>query len=232
MVQILASVRNRDEALGALAAGADFIDLKEPDQGALGAVSVAILRDCVAAIAGAKPVSATIGDVPFRAEYVVPRVEEWHAAGADYAKIGVFEDVGSTECLRALSGIAGKGARLVAVFLADAMPCKLAVSDFAKAGFAGVMLDTADKAGGRLTGVLPMESLASFVREAHAHKLLCGLAGSLDRTAAIALAPLGPDYLGFRTALCKDGVRGGIFDPGLLSAIRTAIFEASRQTAA
>ena len=62
---MLASVRTLDEALFALEAGADFIDLKEPSHGALGALDHAAVRVCVQAIGGRRPVSATIGDIRF-----------------------------------------------------------------------------------------------------------------------------------------------------------------------
>ena len=64
MTMMLASVRSLDEALFALEAGADLIDLKEPSHGALGALDHAAVRVCVQAIGGRRPVSATIGDIP------------------------------------------------------------------------------------------------------------------------------------------------------------------------
>ncbi len=64
MTAMLASVRTLDEALLALAGGADIIDLKDPARGALGALDQATARNIVAAIGGRAPVSATIGDLP------------------------------------------------------------------------------------------------------------------------------------------------------------------------
>lgn len=63
--RLLVSMRDVGEALAAAAAGADFIDLQEPNTGALGAVPLGTVRAVVTGLprAGyAQTVSATIGD--------------------------------------------------------------------------------------------------------------------------------------------------------------------------
>ena len=55
--RLLVSVRDRVEALDALAAGADWIDLKEPRRGALGPVDAIVMREVAAAIGARVPVS-------------------------------------------------------------------------------------------------------------------------------------------------------------------------------
>ena len=60
----LASVRDAEEAELALRAGADIVDLKDPEQGALGALTPDTIAACVKQVAGRAPVSATIGDRP------------------------------------------------------------------------------------------------------------------------------------------------------------------------
>ena len=60
MTGVLASVRSVEEAALVLAAGADFIDLKEPSAGALGALAPETIRAVVAHVAGRRSVSATI----------------------------------------------------------------------------------------------------------------------------------------------------------------------------
>ena len=61
-MQLLVSVASAAEAGTALTGGADIIDAKNPLGGALGAVSVEVLRDIHAAVAGARPVTAALGD--------------------------------------------------------------------------------------------------------------------------------------------------------------------------
>src|SRR5206468_4822873 len=102
MTGMLASVRTLDEALFALEARADFIDLKEPSQGALGALDHAAVRVCVQAIGGRRPVSATIGDiVSMDPREMTAAAERMAATGVDYIKIGFFAHPRAFDCARA-----------------------------------------------------------------------------------------------------------------------------------
>ncbi len=119
MTEMLASVRNLQEALTALELGADLIDLKEPARGALGALDHAAVRVMVHAIDRSVPVSATIGDIPkMDPQEMVRAVERMTATGVDYIKIGFFAGARALDCARALSDLARR-ARLVAVIFAD-----------------------------------------------------------------------------------------------------------------
>ena len=57
-MQLLISVRSRDEALAALTGGADIIDAKDPGAGALGAVSLPTFASIADSIGGEVPVTA------------------------------------------------------------------------------------------------------------------------------------------------------------------------------
>jgi uncharacterized protein (UPF0264 family) len=234
MTGFLASVRSAAEAALALAGGADIIDAKEPSAGALGRVAPDALAGIVRAIAGRRPVSATIGDVALSPDIVVAAVEATARSGADIVKIGMFP--GALDAtLAALRPIIGRGVRLVAVLFADRAPDLAGiVSRCAASGFYGVMLDTADKAGGPLTAHLDIPTLAVFVSLARSRDLVSGLAGSLRLADIAGLLPLGADYLGFRSALCAGG-RGGRIDPASLRAVREAlgdqVSEADRSSA-
>jgi uncharacterized protein (UPF0264 family) len=225
--RLLASVRSVDEARVALAARVDVIDLKEPVSGALGAVAHDVAR-AVVTFSRREPgegratlVSATIGDVPFSPAAVVPAVRAMAAAGVDIVKVGLF--AGDTRAtLAALRVLARDGIRLVAVMFADRAPEVGLLPDLRDAGFLGAMLDTAEKRSGGLRRHLDDAALARFVAEARRCGLLCGLAGSLRIDDIAPLAALGPDYLGFRGALCRAG-RDGTLDPALLAAVAKAL---------
>jgi uncharacterized protein (UPF0264 family) len=231
MTGFLASVRSADEALLAFEGGADIIDAKEPAAGALGRVAPDILRAIVAAVAGRCPVSATIGDLELRPESVLAAAEATASCGAGIVKIGVFPgDRDAT--VAALRAAAERGMRLVAVLFADRAPDLAAiVTSCAAAGFFGVMLDTADKSAGPLTRHLDPATLAGFVRLARRHGLISGLAGSLRRSDVATLAPLGADYLGFRSALTA-GDRASRLDAAAIAAVRRAIDHASASSRA
>ncbi|NIQ14333.1 MAG: hypothetical protein GTO02_07985, partial [Candidatus Dadabacteria bacterium] len=67
MSLFLASVTNLEEAKQVLAADADIIDLKNPAEGALGAVDYSVVTEVVNYVNNQCLVSATIGDLPMQA---------------------------------------------------------------------------------------------------------------------------------------------------------------------
>lgn len=231
MTGLLASVRSTAEAELAIAGGADIVDLKEPRDGALGALPPDVIRDCVALVAGRKPVSATIGDLPTQPGAVSRGVARTASLGVGFVKIGVFPGGAPEATLDALREPAAAGVRLVAVLFADTEPDFGLVSRAAKCGFAGVMLDTMAKNGAGLREALGESTLRRFVEETHCHGLLAGLAGSLRLEDIPALAPLGADYLGFRGALCR-GSRDGALEPEALREVRATIDQTARSSRA
>jgi (5-formylfuran-3-yl)methyl phosphate synthase len=221
MTGLLASVTNPAEAFQALEAGADIIDCKDPAQGALGALPVATIGAIVERVGGRRPVSATVGDLPSRAEALVPAVCQIAATGVDYVKLGLFDTAETADLLVALTPLAAAH-RLIAVLFADRTPRLEIVAELATAGFSGVMLDTAGKDGKTLLGLMEPRELGAFVRQAQAFGLLCGLAGSLRGEHIPPLLELHPDYLGFRGALCEEG-RVSALSPTACAQIRAAI---------
>ncbi len=225
MTAMLASVRTLNEALFALEAGADFIDLKEPSQGALGALDHAAVRVCVQAIGGRRPVSATIGDiVSMDPREMTAAVERMAATGVDYIKIGFFAHSLAFDCATALKTLA-RQTRLVAVMFADAPYDPALIDALANAGFTGAMLDTAHKTGKTLRDWREDVELREFVNRASDHGLLAGLAGSLRKEDIAPLLAFEPDYLGFRGALCSGSNRNQNLSAAAFAMIRKAIPE-------
>ncbi|MBE0435773.1 MAG: hypothetical protein IBX56_08225, partial [Methylomicrobium sp.] len=74
MTGMLASVSKLDEALRILNFEVDIIDLKQPSQGALGALDTMTVARIVKAINGQCPISATVGDLPMIPEVIVSAV--------------------------------------------------------------------------------------------------------------------------------------------------------------
>jgi uncharacterized protein (UPF0264 family) len=204
MTGMLASVTNGIEAEIAVRAGADLIDCKDPRRGALGALPCTVIDAIRQQVGLRRPVSATVGDLPTQSSALVPAVQRVAGTGVDFVKLGLFRTDGITAVLDALSTTAAEH-RLIAVLFADRSPRLGIVADLAAAGFSGVMLDTADKASGRLPDLIPTGQLTTFVALAREHRLLCGLAGSLRLDDVEPLLALAPDYLGFRGALCEQG---------------------------
>ena len=226
----LASVMTAAEADIAFRGGAGIIDCKDPASGALGALDTRTVRDIVAVIAGRVPVSATIGDLPAEADAMVSAAAAMSATGVDIVKIGFFGDQDPRQAIAALGQESRPPIQLVAVLMADRNPDISLLPILANHGFAGAMLDTADKSAGRLTTVLSSDRLTEFVQVAAANGLSVGLAGSLQRGDIAGLARLGADVLGFRGALCTSGRASGL-DPKHLAAVRHE-FERARSASA
>jgi (5-formylfuran-3-yl)methyl phosphate synthase len=221
MTLFLASVRDVAEAETALLAGVDIVDLKDPAQGALGAVDPATTRRVVYLIAGRVPVSATIGDLPMQPEEIRDAIIERTSCGVDYVKFGLFPGGEPQACFQALRHFAPR-VRLILVLFADALPAFDAVIAASDMGAAGIMLDTADKNAGSLLAHLDASDIARFVAHAKSQGLMVGLAGSLKAADIPELLSFAPDLLGFRGALCR-GRRSASLDPASCVSIRALI---------
>lgn len=238
MTAMLASVTSLTEAYLAQAAGADIVDLKDPGQGALGALAYERIREIVEATRRAPtrkvPISATVGDLLLDdPEKIRERVAATAACGVDFVKLGLFAEENLTlqrECLRATGDV---DTRKVLVMFADRQPAWHAwLPVIAEYGYAGAMLDTADKRKGGLCAWLGVEALRDFIAQTHALGLFAGLAGSLRASDIPRLLPLRPDYLGFRGALCVRQRRTHALEDGAVARIRALMYGATLDQAA
>src|SRR5262245_62201444 len=176
MTLLLASVTGPDEAAVALAHGADIIDLKDAARGALGALDRVVLRATVAAVAGRRPVSAVTGDLPREPEVIAAAVARTAETKVDYVKVGLFPGPRRQDCIRALAPLA-QATKIVGVMFADRGADNELIKLMADSGFAGAMLDTADKRAGRLIDCMDVTALRVFVGACRERGLMAGLAG-------------------------------------------------------
>ena len=89
MTRMLASVADADEAGVVVQLGADVVDLKDARRGALGAVSLEIARQAIAAVAGRSETSAALGDPPYDEDALLEAARALAAMGVDYVKLAV-----------------------------------------------------------------------------------------------------------------------------------------------
>jgi uncharacterized protein (UPF0264 family) len=223
MIRLLVSVRSVEEALQAVHGGADFIDLKEPGQGALGGLPPATIGAVVAALRArgvALPVSATIGDVPMsERDEIARRVDAVAACGVDFVKVGITRE---PEARAVLDLLAACGHAVVPVFIADRGLDDALLAHALALRFPGLMADTADKHAGCLFDVVSVLALARFVTRSRAAGAMVGLAGALRLKHLARLAGLAPDFAGFRSAVCA-GERSGALDARRLAALAEAL---------
>lgn len=220
MSLMLASVNSLEEARLVRQLNVDIIDLKQPAQGALGALDVDSVAEIVAALKPSAKISATVGDLPMQPDLLSEAVHAMVATGVDYVKIGFFPGGDWSGSVDALAGIARQGQALIAVLFADTEPDFTMIETLADAGFRGVMLDTMDKQRGSLTELMAIDELQQFVQAAKACEMLTGLAGSLKVNDIADLLPLNADYLGFRGALCRQNRRTSALDEGQVLEIK------------
>ncbi len=226
MMRMLVSVRSVAEARVAAQGGADFIDLKEPRDGALGGLPIATIAALVPALReqGRRlPLSATIGDLPMsQLAAILAQVDAVAACGVDYVKVGIER---AAEAQAVLDALAATGHAIVPVFIVDRGLDFAQVGHACKLKFPALMVDTADKLAGSLFDVLQDAELSRFVSGVRASGGLGGLAGALRRPHIAALRKLGPDFAGFRSAVCA-GDRGGELDPERLRELAATLHAA------
>lgn len=238
---LLASVTDVREAAAALEAGAVVLDIKNPDEGSLGACPPATVR-AIVALRDARDLrvatSAALGDAPDLPGTLALAAAGAAACGVDYLKVGLRGVSRAGEAVRLLRAIVraarqvSPGARVVAAAYADAAEAGSLLPETlpavaARAGAAGCLIDTLSKDGRSLFDHLRREVLRGFVADCRRRGLLCALAGSLTAAHAPALLALGPDFVGARGALCEGG-RKGRLDPARLRAFRAALAQPAR----
>ena len=217
------SVTGTFDAEAALAGGADLVDAKDPTAGALGPVSLDQFHRIVGAVAGARPVTAALGDVSHEA--VIERsAGAFAAAGAAFVKIG-FAGIENADRIAGLIAAAVRGTKggfktgfepaVVAVAYDDAEGARTvslnAIAEIAsRAGAAGVLLDTFDKRRGGLRDLVAPRALGAWVAAAHDAGLFVALAGKLTALDLSFVRDAGADIAGVRGAACEGGRTGSV----------------------
>jgi uncharacterized protein (UPF0264 family) len=212
---LLVSVRSPAEAAAALAGGAAIIDVKEPDNGALGRAGSDVLARVLRRVAGRRPVSAALGELPAD-EVDLPT----NLASLSYVKWGLagWREKGSAWKDR-LSHLreqveTNSPCRVVAVAYADwklaGAPSVLDLGRFAVGKRFGVLLvDTWRKDGRSLLDWMSLADLKRLRKDTRALGVELALAGSLTQATIEALAPVAPDWFAVRGAACTQGQREG-----------------------
>ena len=221
MTRMLASVADAAEAGVGVQFGADVIDLKDARRGALGAVSLDIARQAIAAVAGRCETSAALGDPPYDEDALLAAARALAAAGVDTVKLAV--DAPTLDRLGDSLMRLAREIALVGMMFADEQPDFALLPRLQERGFKGAMLDTRDKTRGRLLTHLEVVQLNQFCSQCRALKLMSGLAGSLEAPDVPRLLLVRPDVLGFRGALCHAHDRRGAIDPAAVVLIRDLI---------
>ena len=227
-MRLLVSVVSAQEARGALAGGADIIDVKDPGEGALGAPSPRVLAEVVRVVGDAAPVSVALGDLPNLPHTAALAARGAALSGADYVKVGLrgVRELGDAVALmRAVAdavGLGGDGVSVIAAAYADADaldPPALAPADLPalveRTGIAGALVDTCVKDGRGLYGWLTEPELTDLIARTRAAGASFAVAGQLTRGD---LRRVEADVIGVRSAVCRGGDRTAELDSELVAA--------------
>lgn len=223
MTQLLISVKSLEESLIALNAGVDILDLKDPENGALGALDLAVSEQIVAKTQQYNQLnnannphyspiltSATVGEQHPDLNDLMQSVMQRLAIDIDIIKIAICNlqalpnwqinfDMQAIKAVKA-------NVKLVAVFFADQEVNLTLLETLNKMGFYGAMLDTSCKQQDLVT-VCSMQALQTFTQSCKKNALKSGLAGSLKPQHIECLSEVNPFYIGFRGGVCESDAR-------------------------
>ena len=216
-IKLLVSVTNVQEALVALDADVDIIDLKDPSIGALGALPLNVIKAIVQAVNKRAIVSATVGEGHEGIAGLLMAVKQTSALGVDIIKVAISSEImdnilGNADFSDTLKKLNHVNCKVVAVLFADKSHELMSLGQFSQIGFFGVMLDTSSKDGKNLLDHQSIAELQSFVALCEQFKLMSGLAGSLRLKHVSNLLDIKPSYIGFRGGVCLDDDRKSTLD--------------------
>jgi dihydroneopterin aldolase len=227
ITELLISVKNVDEALLALGAGADIIDLKDPSVGALGALDLSQTERIVQAINGCGYVSATVGEGHATLNELMTDIHARARLGVDIIKIAVSTLFYEPSFIVELKKLTSKGVKIIAVFFADEEINLNLLAKLQETGFFGAMLDTKNKQHD-LLAAQTTKTLRLFTQLCHKHCLKSGFAGSLKPHHIDRLVKFSPIFIGFRGGVCENSQRNSELSKAKVIDIRNMLREHNR----
>jgi hypothetical protein len=219
-LKLLISPSNVKEASEAIAGGADIVDVKNPQEGALGANFPWVIRQVRELATKNVQVSCALGDVPNLPGSVSLAAFGAAMLGVDYVKVGLYGFKTEEEAVYLLQNVnkAAKGCnpkiKVAAAGYADAQRIDslnpMLIPEVASKAHVDVaMLDTGIKDGKNLFSHLTAEQIKRFVDCSHNLGLEVALAGSLQKEDLPVIYRLGADIAGLRGAACTNSDRVG-----------------------
>ncbi len=238
-MKLLVSVESLEEARVAVECGCAVLDIKNPNEGSLGANFPWVLKAIMDEFPNAScETSATVGDLPHKPGTAALAAHAVASFGLDYVKAGLYASTTFDEAVEMMTTVqravrmANPESRAVAAGFADWRRFDgLSTTDLVRAASAAqvdvVLIDTAIKDGSNLFDNMSLDELAEFVGLCREAGVMCALAGSIKEHHLDDLAKIGPDLTGVRGALCSDQKdRTSVIDPERTRAFIRATEEA------
>lgn len=243
-MKLLVSVESLEEARVAVEAGCAVLDVKNPNEGSLGANFPWVLQAIMQEFPSLScETSATIGDLPHKPGTAALAAHSVASFGFDYVKAGLYASTTFEQAVEMMQVVqravkmANPRARAVAGGFADWRRFNgLSTTDLVRAASNAkvdvVLIDTAIKDGSNLFDNMSVDELQEFAGMCREAGIMCALAGSIKEKHLDTLARIGPDLTGVRGALCSDqSDRRSVIDPVRTRAFIEACEEAVRRAA-
>jgi uncharacterized protein (UPF0264 family) len=215
---LLVSVRSAEEAMIALLAGADVIDVKEPSRGSLGAADDSVIAAVVRAVEGRAPVTAALGelvDLSSEACWNVPGVAMFKIGLAGCSKMPNWQATWRKAVAEFKASPDSISPQAVAVVYADwkaagAPAPEDVLNAAATLRSPTLLVDTWNKSSGALFDHWSIDEIRSFMATVRAQTIKVVLAGSLAGESFAQAVALQPDLVAVRSAACESGRTGQV----------------------
>jgi (5-formylfuran-3-yl)methyl phosphate synthase len=224
-MKVLISPVSYEEAASILDTGLDIIDVKNVNEGSLGAQFpwhtckiVELTRTC------GVTTSATLGDLPYKPGTAALAAYGAARCGVAYIKAGLYglntyeQACEMMDAVRRAIRMVSDAIDVVAAGYADYHRFNgLSTCDLVRAAHDThcdvVMVDTAIKDGHTLFDALSQHEIREFVEQGHKAELRVALAGSIKSEHVPLLLDLGPDIIGVRGVVCEGKDRSTRISP-------------------
>lgn len=227
-MKVLISPVSLEEAELVAASGTDILDIKNTNEGSLGAQFPWIIKDIVNRFSNCSIIcSATLGDLPYKPGTAALAAYGLAHCGVSYIKAGLHGVTSKEQGLDMMKKIVDAAhmvnptITMVASGYADFRKFNglhfMTIVDIAKeSGSSIAMLDTYNKDGDSLFDVMSIAELKEFTSYAHELKLQVALAGSITPKNLESALEVNPDIIGVRGAVCGRNNRKNMIDQTLL----------------
>ncbi|QDU80641.1 hypothetical protein Pla110_23730 [Polystyrenella longa] len=218
---LLISVRNGAEARIVLEGGVDFLDVKEPLNGPLGAASKETLNEISVLMESAPDIhfSAALGELQnFQDErnaFSLPEEVDFVKLGLSGCRSRAEWESDFRQLQSDISGLTSRGQlNWVAVAYADHGTCDAPTPDQVltlaiETGCVGLLVDTYSKNGLSTFDFMSAAELKRLRQSCQSHDLFFALAGSIRPIHLPQIRDVDPDIIAVRGAVCKTMDRTG-----------------------
>lgn len=221
-MKLLISPSSIAEARLVTQAGCPIIDIKNVDEGSLGAQPAWVIKQIIGELRAdqqsPQQISVAIGDLPNKPGTISLAAYGTAQLAPDFIKAGLrdatCEDDAMAMCHAMVKGIRmhDPSIQIVISGYADyqrfgGVDEQTVVRVAVKTGADIVMLDTLFKDGKSLFDALPLDVIGNFVDAGHQAGLKVALAGSINASHITMLRKLKPDIIGVRGAVCENSDR-------------------------